>query len=403
MGFESKIPVILVDNFGTGEFSDTNRSISNVWIFDTGNGNSEISDSPPTYFLAGVRLRGSGSLSWPKKSLDLQAWDENGTEIDVAPLGMPPDSEWVLVGPYSFDKSLMRNVVVYQIARQAGIPAMRAKLVEVFVNRDDTVMFQSDYNGVYAFIEKIKRGKDRVDVEKMSKDDNSEPNITGGWMLKIDDIDPDEEGFKTFRGTPARNLIIYKDPKTSKVTEEQKAWIKDWFEEFEDALYGENFTDSETGYAAYIDIDSFIDHHLMQEAFKNLDHMIASTYFFMPRGGKMHMGPLWDFDRSSGFYDPFPNSPTEWRNRDGLWFGRLFEDPAFERRYAQRWLELRRGALSTENVYSVIDSNAKLIEDAAPRDYAKWYGSPQNLSLEVANLKSWIRTRFEWMDSELSA
>lgn len=39
----------------------------------------------------------------------------------------------------------------------------------------------------------------------------------------------------------------------------QKAWIANYMSEFEEALYRSNFTDSEEGYAKYIDENSFID------------------------------------------------------------------------------------------------------------------------------------------------
>ena len=45
-------------------------------------------------------------------------------------------------------------------------------------------------------------------------------------------------------------------------------------------------TESTHGYAAFIDADSFIDHHLLVEATKNVDGFRFSTFYYKDRGGK---------------------------------------------------------------------------------------------------------------------
>ena len=60
-----------------------------------------------------------------------------------------------------------------------------------------------------------------------------------------------------------------------------------------------NFADPAIGYAQYIDVQSWIDYHIMTELTYNVDEWDLSTYLSKDRGGKLTLGPFWDFDRSS--------------------------------------------------------------------------------------------------------
>ena len=77
------------------------------------------------------------------------------------------------------------------------------------MNRTGTKLSRQDYAGVYVFEERVKRGKDRVDLAKLKPDDNSEPRITGGYIFKKDHIDQagfamgGEGGGVTFQNTRA--------------------------------------------------------------------------------------------------------------------------------------------------------------------------------------------------------
>ena len=70
------------------------------------------------------------------------------------------------------------------------------------------------------------------------------------------------------------------------------------------ALWAANYTNPLTGYAAYIDVDSWLDHHIFNVLVYNVDAFRLSAYFYKDRSQKISMGPLWDFDRSLGTYNP---------------------------------------------------------------------------------------------------
>ena len=154
----------------------------------------------------------------------------------------------------------------------------------------------SDYIGVYVFMEKIKIGPNRVDIAKLGPGDNAEPEISGGYIIAKDKVDPEDQMFSTSRGLS----LVFKDPSGPNLTQAQKDWIRDYVNAFEAVLYGGSFADPVNGYAKYIDVGSFIDNHILVELTKNIDGFRLSTYFHKDRSGKLVMGPVWDYDLSLG-------------------------------------------------------------------------------------------------------
>ena len=89
---------------------------------------------------------------------------------------------------------------------------------------------RTTYHGIYVLIEKIKRDPERVDVEKLSPTDNSEPEVTGGYILKHDRLDPGDIGFST---SIEGHKLLYVEPKEDEITSAQAQWLLDYLNEFE--------------------------------------------------------------------------------------------------------------------------------------------------------------------------
>ena len=131
-----------------------------------------------------MNVRGASSKGWPKKQFKFEIWDEEDSDRDVSLLGMPADSDWILHAPY-FDRSLMRNALIYNWWGQLGYYSPRTQFVEIFLNPDPTQAFSMDhYRGVYMLTEKIKRSSDRIDITRLEADDVAEPEITGGYVAQ---------------------------------------------------------------------------------------------------------------------------------------------------------------------------------------------------------------------------
>jgi hypothetical protein len=321
--------------------------------------------------------------------------------MEVEVLGLEADSDWVLYGPHTQDDSLIRNAFMYGLSNQVGRYAVRTRFCEVFVSEGAT-LGSADYVGLYVLMEKITLGEHRVDVEELTPDIVEEPEISGGYIFKIDRLDPNDQGF-----TAGNQQLAYVDPKEEDMVKrpEQAAWIKEYIDAFGDALGSEDFADPVNGYAAYIDVDSWIDHHILNEFAKNVDGFRLSAFFFKPRGGKIQAGPIWDFDLSLTRHRE-PGGAEGWSTSrfSVLWWVRLFEDEAFEDRMRSRWRELRQGAFQLENLLSVVDSMADEIREAQARNFERWniiFGGTTWQEDEIDRLKTWITQRVAWMDGAL--
>ncbi|MHC4753242.1 MAG: CotH kinase family protein [Planctomycetota bacterium] len=252
--FSSNLPIAVVDTFGKG-ISQYSQTLAFAGFIDTATGGrTRITDPPDFLGRAGINIRGKSSAGFDKKQYHLETWNNDNEDKEVSILGFPAESDWVLQGPYS-DKSLMRNFLSYKWSNDIGRYAVRTRFVELFLNTDGRGISLNDYVGVYVFMEKIKRDKNRVDITELQPSDNAEPEITGGYIFKKDKFDGGEPTFTTSTG----QRLIYVEPKGTEITQSQKNWLKNYLNEFESILYGANFTDPVDGYAKYIDVESFVD------------------------------------------------------------------------------------------------------------------------------------------------
>ena len=413
--FRSEIPVLIIETFGAPIQRYRDHSEQGTPYVDTlfqvyEPGDDGVADlSRPASFAgrAGVKARGSSTLGREKSSFSVEIRDSLGEDLDVALLGLPAESDWVLLGPFEYDRALIRNALIYELARQAGRYAPRTRFVEVFLNEDGgpvrgPVPRGADYYGVYVLVEKIKRGTKRVDVESLLPENNNAPEVTGGYIIKVDRAGPGDMGFYS-----GGREFHYVYPKERNISSEQREWIESYVQEFHAALGSPEFADDQNGYARYLDVESAIDYHIFNEFPKNPDSYVYSAYFHKPRGGKLVAGPVWDFDRTMGCdNDRRAYNPRGWsRHAFRFWYRRLFRDADFRARYTDRWAELRQGSLAYEHITGLIDEMADSIQPAAERNaerWGDWIGLPVGRwRTEIEQLKRWIRERLEWMDEAL--
>ena len=413
LSFSSNLPIVIVDSSRQGISTNFSRA-SSVVIDTSEQGRAKITDPPDFAGRAGIKKRGRSTQSQAKPQYGFEIWDESNQDRDYPLLGLPADSDWILYAPYDYDRALINNAFIYDLSNQIGRYAVRTRFVEMYVNSNDDTVSASDYVGLYILMEKIKRGQERVNVEKLEPWDSTEPKMSGGYMIKIDQVDLDgvDHGFRTARGNPTYGdgTFCYVDPKEVEITTAQSTWIRGYLDAFETALYGPNFADPETGYAKYIDVDCFIDHNLLNMLAMNVDALRLSTYMYKPRNGKLGMGPVWDFDRSLDSTDGRDDNPRTWHGSgDGsdylnyVWWDRLFKDANFWQKYIDRWFALRRGPFSTASLNATIDSMANEIREAQARNYQKWSGQGPRFGGfqgEIDHLKQWLQTRCTWIDSQ---
>lgn len=339
--------------------------------------------SVPAY-SGSLTIKGHGNTTWGalKKPYRIK--------LDTkAPLGgMASNKNWVLLANY-LDRSLIRNDVSTYLGAQTGL-AWTPKSVST------EVVLNGKYLGLYTLIQQVRVDSDRVNIKAMDPTDISGTKVTGGYLLEQDArLDTTvEAGFKTSRNVK----VAIKDPEP--VGPEQTAYISGYYQQFEDALFSDSFADPTTGYANYIDVDSWIDWYLVEELTSNHDAYYSSIYMYKPRSGKLFMGPLWDFDLSLGNPGAPHALPAQgwWVKTGHRYFARLFEDPAFAAKVADRWQQLSPG-FST--ALQFIDTRKSQLTASVANDKLRWKYAPDPIT-EMDSVKSWLTTRLAWMDAQFA-
>lgn len=411
--FTSNLPLMVIETFGRPLPEDP-LTFSHVSILENAAGRTALTDLPVLTSRAGMKKRGSSSIGFPKNNYALELWDEQNLDTEAEMFGLPKESDWILHGPYS-DKSLMRNYLTYDYSNKMGRWAVRCRFVELFLNQAGPKIDAADYWGVYVFMEKIKRGDDRVDIKRMHASQTTAPEVTGGYILKNDRLDPGDAGVNTKRGL----RLAYVYPKEKEATPAQKTYVKSFLDEFETVLYGNAFKDPVNGYQKYFDMDASIDYHILTELVKNIDGYRLSAFMFKDREGKLNMGPPWDYNLSLGNADYLNGwNPEGWyyrepdiinNNQNYPWYPRLFQDEAYLARYRERWLQFRQDFIQTDKMLAQIDQIAAYLDEAQTRNFNKWktlgtYVWPNKFiaktyAEEIGFMKGWLASRIAWMDS----
>ncbi len=436
--YTSPLPMMVIENFGAGVirqkgWSTTGAGIKQVprqaamWAtFDrVAAGGSALTNAPQMINLAGIRGRGAYSCTWRQKPYSVEAMDEEGEEEKVAPLDMPAHADWILYFPdtdYDKDPTLMANTFVYELSRNCGRYSVRFRWVEAFINEDGGALKLSDRRGVYAIIEKVSRGADRLDFQQLSADGKQ-----GSWLVNINRMDPEPEyGWPAPNGatrpwffhTAGPNRIAESAPNSSVggddepqqsngylnfdnpngyvINTNQRAAIEGWFKQFEDVLWNDSLWRSPTlGYRKYLDSVDFADYFILNVLTKNGDGMLISMFPWKGDDGKLRMGPAWDYNYGSYYVAGSATGDLMYRS-DRLWYKRLFNDPDFCQLYIDRWWDHRRGPMSDTAIDAIFDRQmneitpAKSLLNGMPSE-AVWQS-------RVTQMKAWIKQRANWID-----
>ena len=402
LSFSSDLPIVVVDTLRAG-ISASGRTPALMHVYDLQeDGRARLDQTPVFQGLSSLKVRGSSTEGRPKKAFSVEIQDVHGNDRDVSLLGMPEESDWILYAPYNFDRALMRNPLVYELSRSIGRYAVRTRFCEVYVNQRGRPLDSASYVGVYVLMEKIKRGQDRVDMDKVLQRHTALPEVSGGYMLKIDRLDPGDSGF-----TGGSQALAFVEPKESEVTSAQRSFLVNYLNNMNRSLRNRDYTAATPAYDRYVDEAAWIDFHILNEFTKNPDGFRLSTYMYLPRDGRLTFGPVWDFDRTMGCDDDNrAANPAGWSgvHRYG-WWSQLFRNPNFEQAYIDRWQSLREGVFSTENLHAIIDRMAEELSESSERNFQKWplLRSVSAWRTEVRQLKNWVRDRAKWMDGQYLA
>ena len=377
------LPVTIINTPNNVEIASKEDYVENtlMTILQT-----DISDD----FCEWINIKGRGNTTWeaPKKPYAIKFSKKTSF------FSLPEDKSWVLLANY-FDRTFLRNDIAFYMGNEL------TKLDWTPHYQYVDLMLNGQYQGIYQLGEKVKISKGRVNIG----DD--------GVLLEIDSKAADKD--VTFNVSHIENPCNIKEPDVE-YGDEIFNYVKSFVEAADEALFAENFTDTEHGWRKYLDMDSFVDWYLINEIAKNNDaNFMTSCYMNLKRGGKLRMGPLWDFDLAFGGYPWEPQSAIAndiegFYIKDVLWYSRLFEDPAFLARVKERFNEIYA---ERQRILDYIDSKAKFLSGKIIEDNKKW-GTISSTGADVSvvkaeyndcvySLKSWIKARLEWLRININA
>ena len=220
----------------------------------------------------------------------------------------------------------------------------------------------------------------RVNISKMEPTDISEPNITGGYLLQIGGSsgwfgrqgrgNTQINSFKTTKGITGS--IEY--PKKDEITPEQKTYISEKLNEFEDEIYN--------GILDSIDLESYSKYFLVEEFCGDPDNVFSSFYFTKERNDdKFYFGPVWDFDLA--FDNDKRLNPTSEKPQFCLYYGdsagttrefikALIENKNVMKYIKDTWDKLCDTVLNETILQDFIDEKSEYIEESVKLNILKW-------------------------------
>ena len=416
------LPIVFVDTKGECLDSKVTEKIPATMRVLDGKTNSVADSAKGTLYDIGIKVRGQSSALFPKPGYGVEVRDEKGEGLDVSLFGLPPADDWVFHGPY-VDKSMMRNALAHWLFRQAGHYSPRTKHFDLYIN--------GVYRGVYVLIEKIKRGKYRVNVSKLKETDIAGDSLTGGYIWAFDKTGTntggagsgpiEKEGFNTSDGL---NVILHY-PKKENIQKQQEDYLKKYLNDLEGLFKnGKNGQ----GYENYVDMTSALDYVLHEEVTNNADSYWCSFFLHKPKDktdkngvkteGKVTLGPAWDFNLAmsngsqpengggnngggmwgggfgggfGGGGNGFGSSGTSgwqiensqksgnggmWGMGSSLkapnWLLGMWKDSHYQSELKKRWAELRSGVWHTKTLDLYLDSMKTYLKNAADRNFKRW-------------------------------
>jgi spore coat protein CotH len=337
-----------------------------------------INSSPnPEYNLeeTPVTIRGRGNTTWwyPKKPYRLKFPEKQKL------FGYTKAKSWVLLANHQ-DPTLMMNTVTFKLGEKMNLPyTNHAVHVELILN--------GVYEGSYVLTEQVQVGKGRVDIDE-----------DAGFLVELDSYYDEEPKFTS---AASQLPVMIKSPEDLNDPSGYD-FVKNSINELDRLLFADDFP--ENGYRDLIDTDTFIKFLIINEAVGNpeLSHP-KSAYMYKDKGGKICLGPLWDFDGAFCYAGNGENiyfGNTDYRIPMHPFFKRFLDDPVFADRYKAVWNENYNEIRSIERF---IDETARQLDASRKANFTvwRWLNKP-DYAAEISKMKAWWNARAAYLDTEIN-
>ena len=352
-------------------------------------GNKVLLSEPGT-----IRERGNYSRNFPKKPYRIK-FDSKQHVLDAPAKA----KKWTLINNYG-DKTLMRNMLAFEISRQLGMPyTPYSKAVDVLLN--------GEYKGCYQLCDQVEVNKKRVAIDELTPQDNSAPALTGGYLLEVDAYAYDEE---VMFYSSNNNPVAIKSPDGDSITWVQRKYIESAFNKMEQQ------------WQRYLDLNTFLRHFLTGELSGNTDTYWSVFMYKQRENDTIYTGPVWDFDlafENDNRTYPINNLNDYLYRTKGSYTGnmRSFVDKIVvsntnaKKRMLEIWTEARQDKLTEEYLVAYLDSLEEMLQESQRLNFLRWpimnqyvHQNPVlwgSYKAEVDNARRFLKKRITWMDNKL--
>lgn len=332
-----------------------------------------------------MQIRGRGNYSW-------WGFDKKPYRIKLdskqALLGMDKSKHFALLAHADDTFGFMRNIVGFQISRMIGMPWTPADApVEVVLN--------GDYIGLYFLTETIRVDKDRVNIVEQPDLATAPEEITGGWLVEIDNYE-DDPHITLYEKDADESKITFTYKTPEELSEPQKAYLTEQMTAINDAIYLPDLNDN--SWEEYVDTDILARYYITQEVVDDFESFHGSCYLYKNQGdGKWMFGPVWDFGNAFTFdKTQYIYQGRQWHN---TWIRQMCMHPHFMETVKEVWKEFRTTRYN--EIYDYIDSYADRIKAAAVCDAERWpdYGNA-DVEAKAETVKNRLRQSERWLQSQ---
>ena len=374
-----------VDEDSTKEkycYGDIRLDVTDEMAAQNGWAVSALSREGDNDSAATVRIKGRGNSSmYLKRSYSIKL------EKRMNLLSMGDSKKWALV-PNTQDPSLMKNIVCFSLAEDAGLDyTPQVQPVDVFRN--------GVYHGTYLLSTKIEVSKNRIGI---GADDYLANLYDPGTIQKM------EFTSKYTSYSPHEDSIyaelVYPENALAEIPKAQEIW-QEILNRIED--------ESSDAYLEDIDLESFVKYYWIQELSTNKDCWGRSAYsYYDSSEQKLYMGPIWDMDISFGNPE---DKRFEWFARTRSWYQTLFQHQSFQEAATDMYFQ---GGGMRELFYATSDSLDELYEQlkiSGQMDCIRW-NDEQDRKIHVAYhaesyeeyaqmFIDYYRERLDWIDEQM--
>lgn len=341
----------------------------------------------------GIELRGGSSQSYPKKTYDLEFWeDETGDDTQNVQFGnLRSDDDWILDALYN-EPLRLRSYIANKLWLDIHTPHYIDSEAEAKAGADVKYveMFLNDvYNGIYNISEQV----DKKQLKLKSFNDNIRGELYKGVSW----------GASTYNSLPnytnsSRLWSGYeiKYPKDDEITDWENLYE---FTDFVINSSDENFIDNVWNTFNY---DNYLDYFIFLNLLRATDNTGKNIYLAKYTTNESYFYIPWDLD---GCFGTIWNGTNENITNDILingFFDRVIalNPNGYSQDIASKWIDLRTHILEENNLINTFENQYQYLFDNKIYEresliYQNYAFSEQDLTYMV----DWIKNRLTYLDS----